>query len=55
ATSCGNPSVGQAQLLAGATATYGCNYPGTRVEYSVTEVTNPATTPNFVHAPIRRL
>jgi hypothetical protein len=54
ATGCGNPSVGQAQLIPGSTATYGCNYPGARVEYSVTEVTNPATTPNFVHAPIRR-
>ena len=52
ATSCKSPaSTQQAQLLIGATATYGCDYPGTRVEYSVTEVTNPIPTKNYVHAP----
>jgi hypothetical protein len=41
----------QAQLTINSTATYGCNYPGTRVEYSATEVTNPTQTKNYVHAP----
>ncbi len=45
------PSV--AQLSINATARYGCNYPGTRVEYSATEVTDPTPTPNYVHAPDR--
>jgi hypothetical protein len=40
----------QAQLTIGATASYGCNYPGTRVEYTATEITNPAQTRNYVHA-----
>jgi hypothetical protein len=43
----------ESQLLIGATATYGCNYPGTRVEYSATEITNPVPTKNYVHAPDR--
>jgi hypothetical protein len=39
---CNNPpSTSQAQVTANTTATYGCNYPGTRVEYSATEVTYP--------------
>lgn len=39
---CTHPAaITQAQLTLGASATYGCDYPGTRVEYSVTEVTNP--------------
>jgi hypothetical protein len=50
-TNCPNPaSSNQAQLTVGATTAYGCNYPGTRVEYTVTEVTNPVQTPNYVHA-----
>jgi hypothetical protein len=44
-------STEQAQLTIGATTAYGCNYPGTRVEYSATEVTNPVQTKNYVHAP----
>ena len=40
----------QAQLVIGSTATYGCNYPGTRVEYTATEITNPAQTKNYVRA-----
>jgi len=52
ATNCPNPAITQqAQLVIGATATYGCDYPGTRVEYSATEVTNPVPTKNYVHAP----
>jgi hypothetical protein len=55
ATSCPSPATTQeAQLLIGATATYGCDYPGTRVEYSATEITNPVSTKNFVHAPLAR-
>jgi hypothetical protein len=34
------------------TATYTCNYPGTRVEYSATEVTNPVSV-SPIHAPRR--
>jgi len=49
---CANPaSTEQAQLTIGATTAYGCDYPGTRVEYSATEVTNPVQTKNYVHAP----
>lgn len=44
----------QAQLTIGSTAAYGCNYPGTRVEYTATEITNPVPTKNYVHAPNRR-
>ena len=35
------PSTSQAQVTVGASARYVCDYPGTRVEYSATEVTNP--------------
>jgi hypothetical protein len=39
---CGSPPASsQAQLTANQTAIYGCDYPGTRVEYSATEVTYP--------------
>jgi hypothetical protein len=39
---CANPpSSNQAQLTANVVASYGCDYPGTRVEYSATEVTYP--------------
>ncbi len=39
---CNNPpSSSQAQLTPGKTASYKCDYPGTRVEYSVTEVSYP--------------
>jgi hypothetical protein len=45
------PSTSQAQVTAGQSTAYSCDYPGTRVEYSATEVTDPvvptttATTP----------
>jgi hypothetical protein len=43
---CNNPpSTSQAQLTVGANARYTCDYPGTRVEYSATEVTTPVPTP----------
>jgi hypothetical protein len=35
------PTTTAAQTTAGASAKYACDYPGTRVEYSATEVTNP--------------
>jgi hypothetical protein len=51
-TGCGAAATtSAAQLLLRSTATYGCNYPGTRVEYSATEVTDAVPTKNFVHAP----
>ncbi len=53
-TGCNNAAPTEmAQLTIGATARYGCDYPGTRVEYSATEVTNAAQTKNYVHAPDR--
>ena len=39
----------QAQVTMGATAQYGCDYAGTRVEYTATEVTSPSPTPGYVH------
>jgi hypothetical protein len=46
---CGNAAASsQAQLTVGQTANYACNYPGTRVEYSATEITYPLGT-NPVH------
>ncbi len=40
----------QAQLTIGATAPYVCDYTGTRVEYSVTEVTTPVPPTTQIHA-----
>jgi hypothetical protein len=41
-TLCGlPPSTSQAQTSVGESTAYVCDYPGTRVEYSATEVTNP--------------
>lgn len=52
---CPHPPGGQqAQLTVGASARYSCNYPGTRVEYSATEVTTPPFPKGYVHAPRRR-
>jgi hypothetical protein len=46
---CNNPpSTTQAQLSLGLTTRYLCDYPGTRVEYSATEVTNPVAV-NPIH------
>jgi hypothetical protein len=51
-SNCNNPAATeQAQLTLSSIAAYGCNYPGTRVEYSATEITNPLQTKNYVHAP----
>ena len=38
------PSSTQAQVTVGMSAKYACDYPGTRVEYSATEITNPVPT-----------
>jgi hypothetical protein len=41
---CGKPGAQQnAQLTVGGSALYGCNYPGTRVEYGATALSNPIT------------
>ncbi len=45
------PNLSQAQTQTGQSAPYGCNYPGTRVEYSVTEVTSTPYPKHYVHAP----
>lgn len=47
---CNNPpSVSQAQMTPNVTVAYACDYPGTRLEYSVTEVTYPFGT-NLSHS-----
>jgi hypothetical protein len=51
------PSTSQAQVTVGTSARYVCDYPGTRVEYSATEVTNPApttTTPTTTPPPTKK-
>jgi hypothetical protein len=49
-TSCNTPpSVSEAQVRPNQSARYLCNYPGTRVEYSATEVTTPVAE-NPIHA-----
>lgn len=40
-TGCRNSPGGLAQFLIGEQATYSCNYPGTRIEYSATEILAP--------------
>jgi hypothetical protein len=51
AASCLIPaSTEHAQTLIGASARYLCNYAGTRVEYSATEVTTPLPPKNQIHA-----
>jgi hypothetical protein len=44
----GPPATSQAQMTSGQTANYKCDYPGTRLEYSATEVFYPLGT-NPVH------
>ena len=39
------PTTTQAQMSVGQSARYVCDYPGTRVEYSATEVSTPTPTP----------
>jgi hypothetical protein len=53
-TNCSSPpATSQAQIRVGMSAQYSCNYPGTRVEYSATEITNPVAI-NPIHATDRR-
>ncbi len=48
-TGCTTPSItNQTQSRVGTSAVYGCNYPGTRVEYSVTEITTPPVPKNYL-------
>lgn len=52
---CSNPAAkSQAQLTVGATAGYQCNYPGTRVEYTATEITNPVPPKNQIRVARKR-
>jgi len=44
-TNCNNPPTSNyAQASVGSSARYSCDYPGTRVEYSATEITSPVPT-----------
>jgi hypothetical protein len=52
AKTCAPPTPTQtAQLTVGASTSYVCNYTGTKVEYSATEVTNQPYPKKYVHAP----
>jgi hypothetical protein len=48
-TSCNSPPATNAAQSTGQTTAYTCDYPGTRVEYSATEITNPVSV-NPIHA-----
>jgi hypothetical protein len=49
---CKNPAASQtAQITIGASQRYLCNYTGTRVEYSATEVVNQPYPKTYVHGP----
>jgi hypothetical protein len=48
-TGCGSPPTSNVAQSVGQTAAYGCNFAGTRVEYSATEITNPIAV-NPIHA-----
>jgi hypothetical protein len=51
AANCGSAaSTEHAQTSIGASTPYACDYTGTRVEYTATEVTNPAPSKHQVHA-----
>jgi len=53
-TNCSSPPTSsQAQVKVGTSAQYVCSYPGTRVEYSATEITNPVAV-NPIHAADKR-
>jgi hypothetical protein len=52
---CNSPaSTNQAQTTVGQSARYLCNYPGTAVEYSATEITNPVPPKIQIHAADRK-
>jgi hypothetical protein len=44
------PNQTQAQITLNQSTTYTCDYPGTRVEYSATEITTTPFPKNYVHA-----
>jgi hypothetical protein len=47
---CANPpTTSAAQTTTGVETKYACDYPGTRVEYSATEITSPVPPKNYVH------
>ena len=47
------PASTQAQVTVGQSTRYVCDYPGTRVEYSATEITNPVPTKTTTTAPTK--
>lgn len=52
---CNNPpATTQAQVTVGQSARYVCDYPGTRVEYSATEVTNPVAPKTTSKTPTKK-
>jgi len=52
---CANPAAtSQAQVTIGESTRYLCDYPGTRVEYSATEITEPVLPKNQLHAADQR-
>jgi hypothetical protein len=52
---CNNPpAANQAQVTVGQNTRYVCDYPGTRVEYSATEITNPVPTPTPTAPPPKK-
>lgn len=55
AANCNSPAAtNQAQTTVGQSARYLCDYPGTAVQYSATEVTNPVPPKNQLHAADRK-
>jgi len=46
------PSTSEAQLSVGQSTAYSCDYPGTRVEYSATEVTSPVANSTTTTTPM---
>ena len=52
---CGHAAAtSQAQVTVGQTTAYACDYPGTRVEYSATEITNPVPTKTTTTSPPKK-
>ncbi len=50
-TTCATPAAASVAQAVGNSARYLCDYTGTRVEYSATEITTPAEPANQLHAP----
>jgi hypothetical protein len=51
-SNCGFPAtIDQAMFTLAVTSVFGCDYTGTRVEYSATEITNPVPAKVQIHAP----